>query len=222
MKRIFCTLILVALVFIQTSALSQQALYEEEILFRNIEWHCDMNTVVAKITEEIPGYYKIKPDARIIHDSNWYTCHIASSNDAGYSFELTPHEDFYVGGHSVSKIKAYALYSISDDALIKDIDSSRFVMAEYDFIVNNLNVANVYDDLYSKMCEIYGQPYDTSDAIDMLAVWHGDNETGVYLAGSRNFLHLCYGKIDSYEDISEILTIRNNELVSDPSSTDGL
>lgn len=218
MKRVVCVLLLVALAFVQAVAFAE----DEEILFRGIEWYCDIDTVVAKITEEIPGRYKIKPDAMVMHQAYWSSGHVASSNMAGYSFEITPKVDCYIGGHLINKITADALYGISNGTITTDKAFSRFVMAEYNFAVNNQNVKNVYDDLYSKLCEIYGQPYATSDVLEMYAVWYGNNETGVYLVGSTNFLHLCYGKTDSYKDISEILTIRNNELVSDPSSTEGL
>lgn len=220
MRRFSCLFLFLVLTFVCIITLAEAE--GGEILFRGIEWHCDIDSAVARITEEVPGRYKIKPDARIMHQAYWSSGYIASSNKAGYSFEITPKPDCYIGGHLIEKITADALYGISDGAIVTDKASSRFVMAEYSFVVNSQNVREVYNDLYSKMCEIYGQPFATSDVLDMYAVWHGANETGVYLAGSTNFLHLCYGKIDSYSDISEILKIRNNELVSDSNSTDGL
>ena len=218
MKRILFVFLLISLVFAQSTVMAE----DEEILFRGVEWYCDIETFITRVVDEIPGRYKIKPDARIMHEVYWSSGYIASSNKAGYSFELTPNPDCYIGGHLIKKITAYALYGISDGVIVTEEDSSRFVMAKYEFVVNNQNVKNVYDDLCSKMCEIYGQPYSTSEVMEMYAVWHGANETGVYLVGSNNFLHLCYGKTDSYEDISQILKIKNEELVSDQSSTDGL
>ena len=198
MKRIICLFLFVILAFVCITALAE----DDEILFRGIEWHCDIDSVVERITEEIPGRYKIKPDVRIMHEVYWSSGYMASSNKAGYSFEITPKPDCYIGGHLIKKITADALYGISDGVIVTDKASSRFVMAEYSFVVNSQNVSEVYNDLYFKMCEIYGQPFATSDVLDMYAVWHGANETGVYLAGSTNFLHLCYGKTDSYSDIS--------------------
>ena len=200
----------------------EEADVENEILFRDEEWYCDISTVCESLRGEIPGVYEIRKGERILHMSFWRSGYIASANDAGYSLTITPDEDFFVAGHRIEKIKAYAIYGIRENKVVEDESLSRLIMAQYEFDVNSKNVNDVYDDLFEKMCEIYGQPFETSDVLDMYAVWHGANSTGVYINGSFSYLYLCYGKMDFHSDLSELIEIRNKELIADEESKEGL
>ena len=216
----------ISLLFIMLIACSigygEEADVEDEILFRNERWHRDICAVCESLRNEIPGDYKLKSGERILHMSFWRSGYIAAANDAGYSLTITPDEDFFVAGHRIERIKAYAVYGIRDNKVIEDESSSRLIMAQYEFDVNSKNVNDVYDDLFAKMCEIYGQPFETSDVLDMYAVWHGANNTGVYINGSSSYLYLCYGKTDFHADLTEIIEIKNKKLVSDEGSKEGL
>ena len=196
---------------------------EKEILFRGIPWFTPINEAAEMLG--LDG--KLYEDEKLY---SWGPDYLkVSAQNAGFKYSVSGiGNTFFVAGYSVSEVYLYALYGHTEDTINRNADASKLDKASYFFDIDG-DGTDVYDDLFAKLCRLYGSPSEVlEEADEEYAVWHGSNESSVILEKSRLYSYkdsvsLSYGRTDSDSLIADFkaAAMKENQLNSE-NAYDGL
>lgn len=188
MKKMALSVLLVLL-----TSLSVSANTEKEILFREIPWESDMNTVKTSIGTLRWGDWKGEsvntyPIAQIVKGESAYN-RFAYTDINVHSIAHDP--GINVAGYEVDEIGLYFAYVPDADGKI-DTESPQtsFYAADYHLVFSDLD--NACKDLTEKLTSLYGEP-DNQESDENwtktkteLTYWNGTNGTSVILKKEDN------------------------------------
>lgn len=209
MKR-FITIILTVTMIISITSFA----YAEEILFRNLTWGCnpdefkkslESNNVYTEDHTQLPRWEDIKKDQYI--DSVNMMLYIWNANPTGHIINLYGLQDtgIKVSSYNVSFVEGYFRYGISDDGhVLEDLSDSELYLAKYE--IEASNKAEAYDDLKSKLIQLYGTGNEVADNYSGTLYssdgTRSDLDSGItryFIQGSNNAWVLLEKKTDNGE-----------------------
>lgn len=233
----FISLLLIAVLSL-CSCHSAFAVYDGEILFRDISWDTDIVTFKEKMASEVihsrfSNTIDEQPYIFCFDETEEHFYSTYSFNDNGncaFSVNITPKDSFYVAGWPVLYICADAIHKVENRIVLRDPSDSRIVRCMYSFKRSEIADGNLaLENVKEKLVGLYGDVYltkKTDDAFDSTTyIWLGEN-TYIELAAeiykednSLILFTLTYGITNTLDLLNEI---ENCESIIDFSSTDGL
>lgn len=221
MRKFFC------MVFVLISLVSSTA-YADEILFRDIPWRSNVQTVLGELglwdIDEYPdraGKDRISVYPAIIGELGYLILEDAEGYDnsgfeAGNTFPL----ELIVAEHEVPYIELQFMYGLDENGdVLYNKENAEFISAKYD--IRTEDYPTSYADLQDKLIWLYGEPvinvseqHSVNRSLhEKYTVWSGENNTSVilyvkYYTDDTNIyqfdLTIEYGLVD----ISDELTYR--------------
>jgi hypothetical protein len=183
--------------------------YEKAILFLGMQWGCSIDEAVTHLNDIgfTSSYIQDNQDVhcidnRILIDESAFTCTSSSSDWP---------DDFFVLGHLVSKVNAYAIYGIVDGKISRETADSRLYKGAY-CLEASTDVDDLFNDLYSKRKSRYGDPQEYKNSqYAKSVIWYGQNNTATTLSIDRSDVDsviIEYWDLDVYGMIKEMENIR--------------
>lgn len=236
MKRSVSILLVLLLVCCCLSCLAETE-YESPILFRNIPWGTDYDTIVAdylkdevKLSNPDGREYWYKFDDVLFDESNWDDYYNAPLGVTTYA-RTSSLQDLKVAGYDVYSLYLKFVSLPGDDGLlVNDNQHTALYYAYYQIAPKDGDAA--YADLLNKLTSIYGDVdlnrVDDSFAVYTQNVWYGADGTAVSLVretfpSSSDYIYIKY----SYRGGDELLkkayaAVVLEEGVNAGNNTDGL
>lgn len=186
MKRVFVLIIMILGLF----GSSAQA---EEILFRSIPWGSNMPDVLNAMppySNECDFDWETRIDAW-----NSFNASYGKSNNGGIP-SIYYYGDLSVAGYKVNSVTFQFLYSVDDEGKVQRSKNDMMLKgAMYRLEVADIDFAS--SDLMAKLTELYGNgTKGTNEVNNPIVTWYGDNNTGVCLEYSTDFIVIWYGNTD--------------------------
>lgn len=218
MKRLVVLVLLTALMLLCV-AKADVATCDTEILFRDLPWGCSIDEAIKNFQNSGIDNARLREDEDVYSMNN----HWSGVDKSAFEYSSTNlSDDFFVGGHLVDEIYAYAIYGIKDGQVSKKTEDSKLYKGAY-FFKSQDNVRGVYDDLVDKLTGLYGEPEPNLDSImGESQIWYGLNNTAVVITiydEEFSLLYLEYWDLNVEEMINEMQSVA---YVGDIASTDGL
>lgn len=217
MKRLFSVFVLMVLM-IHCVAFADATICDVEIKFRNLDWGCSIDEAIANIQSAGVTSTRVDDD-----DDVHYLVYSTSVDESGFAY--TPSDlpdDFYVAGHLVSQVCAYAIHGVVDGKVSSDRADSKLYKGSY-FFETTENTRAIYDDLVEKLTGLYGIPSENKESYsDYSLIWCGLNDSAVTINfddGKYPMLHLDYWDLSCYDLIVEMQEL---QYTGDITSVDGL
>ena len=179
--------------------------YEEQILFRGIEWGSNYNEAITDLggismcdLRESEYWYSIKDYMNTESGMSKY-----NGTLGGYTYaSASSLKDLSVAGYPIESLYMYFIYTPGEEGmLIKDTEHTKLVYAYYKIKPKDLEAA--YDDLTTKLTSLYGDVDETDHSTflidDNQNLWYGANGTMVsvvsrdYNTTSTKELYIKYG-----------------------------
>lgn len=179
----------------QNSTLTPVALFDGDILFRNLPWGASADVVLEKLVAD--GMADRNTD--IENDTYIYAWKIAEDmyiqSNAGANISIYDFPtNFTVAGYPLSAAQIYCPFGYSKNSVDRSIKGTQLMLAEMTFDVADIDL--VYADLTNKLTSLYGTPEEVVDnnsytilsgdrndytQYNSWMVWSGTNNTGVFL-----------------------------------------
>ena len=217
MKRVMVLLVLITLA-INGVAFADAPICDVEIKFRGLEWGCSIDEAMANIQAAGVESTKIEKDEDV-----HFLVYSTSVDESGFAY--TPYQlpnDFYVAGHLVEQVCAYAIYGMVDGKISKKTADSKLYKGTYYFETTE-NTREIYDDLVEKLNGLYGKATENKESYSEYSLrWCGLNDTAVVIEfddGKYPMLHIDYWDLGCYDLIVEM---QRAAYTGDIASTDGL
>lgn len=204
------------------------------IEFHGIPWEISVNELADALKERgIPvNPDDIKSDANMaIWSNNFRNSFYDDIEATGYKIMLNfwaDDEKPSIAGYPVRIMEFYAHYDITGGILKQGADDSHYYMAQIWFDVNDAKTPSVYDDLFNKLTELYGNGIEDSvfivDTTYTYTVWNGTDDTAVCLFRSEStssdyqFLNLWYGHTNIKDTLEKIRNLVIETDVNDASN----
>ena len=187
MKKIICTIFITILVLNCITALA------DEILFRGIPWQSTPLEFASALVKEGTYFDDINPwsassDFMEIESSYFDIPKWSVSDVPIYKLERFNGEKktvCVVAGYDVERVSAYFLPVYRDGTMnTRDMENAQLYKARYlikDF-PSGMTVDSAYDDLLTRLNELYGEGTDASGEVwERACHWSGENGTSVSL-----------------------------------------
>lgn len=212
MKKLVCLVVVISLLFSSTAL-------ADEILFRDIPWGSNVSDVLSAMPQysnECDFGWQTRIDGWNSFNANYGKLKNGETPAIYYYGELS------VAGYKVNSITFQFLFSVDDEGMIhRGKDDLRLKGAMYRLEVADIEAAA--SDLQKKLTDLYGKGKASSNEVNnQIVTWYGDNDTGVCLEHSEDYIVIWYGNTD--ESILETLdaALLREEQEKAVGNTDGL
>ena len=209
MKKFTCLLVILALMMSSTAL-------ADEILFRDIPWGSNTETVLTSMGLIDTDVYRALPESERVHKIDSHLLYAPWSHiepfgsgriteynqyEGGYKYSpmMGLPGDITVGEYELENLELQFMYGVNEGVVSTAKEDAEFISGKYYIRIEadkyGVGYDKAYKDLLDKLTWLYGKPSNNEENpkygywIDggyRYSIWFGDNNTGVILYHSSD------------------------------------